>query len=45
MITVDEALDHLFSLVSPLDTETVPPAEASGRVLAQDALATRDQPT
>ena len=44
MITVDEALDHLFSLVSPLDTETVPLAEASGRVLAQDALATRDQP-
>jgi len=44
MITVDEALDHLFSLVSPLDTETVPLAEAAGRVLARDALATRDQP-
>ncbi|MCZ0810792.1 MAG: gephyrin-like molybdotransferase Glp [Pseudomonadota bacterium] len=44
MITVDEALDHLFSLVSPLDIETVPLSEAAGRVLARDALAARDQP-
>lgn len=44
MITVDEALAHLFSLVSPLEPETVPLREAHGRVLAQDAEARRDQP-
>jgi molybdopterin molybdotransferase len=44
MITVDEALEHLFSLVAPLGAETVPLAQAAGRVLAQDVTATRDQP-
>ena len=44
MITVDEALAHLFSLVSRLEPETVPLREAHGRVLAQDAEARRDQP-
>lgn len=44
MITVEEALSHLFSLVSPLETETVPLAEAAGRVLAEGASARRDQP-
>lgn len=44
MISVEEALAHLFSLVSPLASETVPLTEAAGRVLAQDAVARRDQP-
>ncbi|MEQ9260693.1 MAG: molybdopterin molybdotransferase MoeA [Roseovarius sp.] len=44
MITVDEALAYLFELVAPLETEAVPLAEASGRVLAVDAVAQRDQP-
>lgn len=44
MISVDEARAHLFALVSPLEAETVPLAQAAGRVLAQDAVATRDQP-
>ncbi|MDF1670887.1 MAG: molybdopterin molybdotransferase MoeA [Roseovarius sp.] len=44
MISVDEALAHLFSLITPLDSEVVPLGLASGRVLAADAIATRDQP-
>jgi molybdopterin molybdotransferase len=44
MITVEEALRHLFTLVSPLEPETVPLAEAGGRVLAKGAQARRDQP-
>jgi len=44
MITVAEALEHLFALVSPLGTETVPLAQAAGRVLAKDAVAQRTQP-
>lgn len=44
MITVSEALEQLFALVSPLETETVPLAQAGGRVLAKDAVARRDQP-
>ena len=44
MIPVSDALGHIFSLVSVLDTETVPLADASGRVLAQPAIANRDQP-
>ena len=44
MIPVDEALGHLFSLVSVLGTENVPVAEAAGRVLARPVLAARDQP-
>lgn len=44
MITVSEALEHLFSLVTPLGTETVPLAQACGRVMATDATAARTQP-
>ncbi len=44
MISVDEALGHLFSLVSPLGVEPVPIAEAGGRVLAEPVIAARDQP-
>ena len=44
MISVSEALDHLFALVAPLDTEQVPLSQASGRVLANDVVANRDQP-
>ena len=44
MITVDEALGHLFALVSPLESELVPLREAHGRVLSDPAEARRDQP-
>ena len=44
MITVDQALDKLLELVSPLDAEMVPLAKAAGRVLAQTVKATRNQP-
>jgi molybdopterin molybdotransferase len=44
MITVDAALAQLFALVTPMPDETVPLAQAAGRVLAHDAIATRDQP-
>jgi len=44
MITVDQALSHLFALATPLGVERVALAHAAGRVLAQDAVATRDQP-
>ncbi|MDR9484491.1 MAG: molybdopterin molybdotransferase MoeA [Sediminimonas sp.] len=44
MITVDEALEHLFALVGPLDVEEVPLGDAAGRVLARQQTARRDQP-
>ncbi len=44
MISVDEAHGHIFELVTPLGTETVPLRAASGRVLAEPLLATRSQP-
>ncbi len=44
MISVDQALEQLFSLVSPIGAETVPLTQAVGRVLAADAIASRDQP-
>ncbi|WP_187429920.1 Molybdopterin molybdenumtransferase [Roseobacter fucihabitans] len=44
MIPVAEALEHLFSLVTPLEVESVPLRQAAGRVLARDAVATRTQP-
>ncbi len=44
MISVDEALSHIFELATPLETETVPLRAASGRVLAEPLLATRSQP-
>ncbi len=43
-ITVDEALDALFELVTVLPFETVPLAQAAGRVLAQGVVANRAQP-
>lgn len=44
MISVSEARAHLLALVSKLETEEVPLAEAAGRVLAVDMHARRDQP-
>ena len=44
MITVKEARALLFDLVDHLPDETVPLAQAAGRVLAKDVCATRDQP-
>lgn len=44
MIPVSEALAHLLNLVSPLEPEMIPLAEAAGRVLARDVVARRDQP-
>lgn len=44
MISVSEALDHVFSLCEALDTETIPLRDGLGRVLAADATATRNQP-
>ncbi len=44
MIPVADARQRLFDLIAPLASETVPLAEAAGRVLAQDVAATRDQP-
>ena len=44
MISVKDALNHLFTLVSPLDTETVDLRQANGRVLRHAATAQRDQP-
>lgn len=44
MITVDEALAHLFALVEPVGIEEIPLLRAAGRVLARDVAAQRDQP-
>jgi molybdopterin molybdotransferase len=44
MITVTEARNQLFSLISTLPPEQVPLIDAAGRVLAADAVARRDQP-
>ena len=44
MITVLQALTHVFDLVRPLDIEHVPLAEAAGRTLATPLTAARDQP-
>ena len=44
MISTGEALERLFALARPLDTERVPLAEAAGRVLAADVVARRAQP-
>ncbi|MBT8455917.1 MAG: molybdopterin molybdotransferase MoeA [Alphaproteobacteria bacterium] len=44
MIAVEAALAAIFDLVAPTETEMVPLAEASGRVLDRDVAATRDQP-
>ncbi len=44
MLSVSEALARVLGLVAPLETEVVALEEAAGRVLAEDARATRDQP-
>ncbi|WP_323764962.1 gephyrin-like molybdotransferase Glp [Marinovum sp.] len=44
MIAISEALDHLFALAPSLSTEELSLLQASGRVLAKDAVSTRDQP-
>lgn len=44
MITVEDARALLFDLVSSLEAETVPLTQAAGRILAEDIVATRDQP-
>ncbi|MFL4470912.1 gephyrin-like molybdotransferase Glp [Tateyamaria armeniaca] len=44
MITVAQALDHLFALADLLPVETVPLRAASGRVLAAPVTARRTQP-
>lgn len=44
MITVEEALARVLSLATPLEAETVPLAEAAGRMMAAPATARRDQP-
>lgn len=44
MIPVAEALAHLFDLITTLHAEDVPLVQASGRVLARDVMARRDQP-
>lgn len=44
MISVAEALAHLFNLTVPLDIETVPLRKAAGRVLARHVTASRTQP-
>ncbi|MBV7379301.1 gephyrin-like molybdotransferase Glp [Maritimibacter dapengensis] len=44
MITVEDALSRIFDLVAPVGTETVPLADAAGRILATPVTARRDQP-
>lgn len=44
MISVADALDRLFALAPRLPPTAVPLRQATGRVLAADVVATRDQP-
>ncbi|MBL4872968.1 MAG: molybdopterin molybdotransferase MoeA [Rhodobacteraceae bacterium] len=44
MISVSEALNHIFTLANKLESETVPLAQAAGRVLAKDVSARLTQP-
>ena len=44
MISVDAALGHIFDLVTPLGSETVPLRAAAGRVLAAPVVAQHNQP-
>ncbi len=44
MISVEDALSHLFAMCAPIGTETVPLRQAHGRVLAEPVTARRDQP-
>lgn len=44
MIPVEDALNRIFALCSPLEVQRVPLADAAGRVLAGPVRAGRDQP-
>lgn len=44
MISVEEALGHVFDLIAPLDAETVPLLDAHNRTLARPVRAARNQP-
>ncbi len=44
MISVSEALNHIFTLATKLESETVPLAQTAGRVLAKDVSARLTQP-
>ncbi|WP_123792354.1 gephyrin-like molybdotransferase Glp [Pacificibacter maritimus] len=44
MISVPEALDHVFSLCSHLESEVIPLRAGLNRVLAKYAIASRNQP-
>ncbi|WP_386174581.1 gephyrin-like molybdotransferase Glp [Sulfitobacter sp. R86518] len=44
MISVSDALSHLFDLVTATEVEAVPLRQAAGRVLARDVVAIRTQP-
>ena len=44
LLPVDDALRQLLAGVAPLASETVPLAEAAGRVLGADVAARRTQP-
>ena len=44
LLTVEDALARVLERVQPLETEPVPLAEATGRVLGEDALAALDLP-
>ena len=44
MISVDQALSHVFKLVRPVDTQAVPVTQSVGRVLAKPGVARADQP-
>jgi len=44
LLSVEEALARILARVRPLGAETVPLAEAAGRVLAEDAIAAVDLP-
>jgi molybdopterin molybdotransferase len=44
MLSVPDALARVLALMRPTDIESVPLAQAGGRVLARNASATRDQP-
>ncbi|NMG38512.1 molybdopterin molybdenumtransferase MoeA [Chelativorans sp. ZYF759] len=44
LLPVDEALSRILAGAHPRAPETVPLAEAGGRILAEDVIALRDQP-
>jgi molybdopterin molybdotransferase len=44
LLSIDEALARVLARVEPLELEAVPTADAAGRFLAEDAIATVDLP-